>query len=520
MTDRLTELRLDQIRVSRTVAQTARRKRFKTPAGKEAMNELTDSVKTHGVLQPIICRATAKDYEMVAGERRFRAAKAAGLEVIPAVVRALSDAAVIEVQLIENLQRQDVHPMEEAEGYQSLLKKHGIAMQDLNAKVGKSRTYVYGRLKLLALCEKAREAFYEEKISASLALLVARIPTEALQKEALAVILEDNWSGEPMSYREARDMIQEEYTLRLDQAPFKTADPDLVPKAGACNTCIHRTGNQPELFGDIKRADVCTHPVCYKDKAKTQGDQAIERARKRGQEVISGKAAAKIISYGNAASARLSGYMRLDERPYEDRKNRTVRKIIPKDTPITLLQDPDLGNVVKVVRRSVVDKALPKSRASASNPITAQDKKRKEERAYREELYQRVRPKLPAPGLVAIATALYNEMDFDTRSRVCKLQGFKIPTVKQKWGGTVRDSHAILKTLPGMSDEELGQFLNDCIYAGELYVGWYDDSAKPERLLAAAKSVKVRPAAARAAVKKRLAKKKAKKKKVVRRKKR
>jgi ParB/RepB/Spo0J family partition protein len=281
--DRLTTLPLDRIELSRTAAQVARRKRFDAAA----LSDLADSMRQYGVLQPIICRSTATDYELVAGERRYLAAKQAGLAQIPAVVRSLSDAAVIEVQLIENLQRADVHPMEEAEGYQQLMKQHGHPIEELHTKVGKSRSYVYGRLKLLDLCKQARNAFYDGKLSASISLLVARIPGEALQKQALDRVLGGHFR-QPMSYRDASDWIQHELMLRLKDAPFPTDDVLLDDQAGPCTTCPKRTGNQPELFGDIQGADVCTDPACHKGKLVAWGERLLEAAEGRGQKVIAG----------------------------------------------------------------------------------------------------------------------------------------------------------------------------------------------------------------------------------------
>jgi ParB/RepB/Spo0J family partition protein len=121
---------------------------------KDKLDELTDSVKRLGVLQPILLRPLngGGTYELVAGERRYRASKAAGLTDIPATVRELTDAEVLEIQVIENLQRSDPHELEEAEGYERCSSAHPsgekYTVDEIAAKVGKSRSYVFGRLKL------------------------------------------------------------------------------------------------------------------------------------------------------------------------------------------------------------------------------------------------------------------------------------------------------------------------------------------------------------------------------------
>ncbi len=113
------------------------------------IKELSASIKEKGVIEPIIIRPANGKYEVVCGERRFRASQMAGITTIPAVIKELDDKQAIEYQIIENLHREDVHPLEEAEGYELLMKKHGYkTVEDIAVKVGKSKGYVYGRLKL------------------------------------------------------------------------------------------------------------------------------------------------------------------------------------------------------------------------------------------------------------------------------------------------------------------------------------------------------------------------------------
>jgi ParB/RepB/Spo0J family partition protein len=151
-----------------------------------ALDELTDSVRRHGVLQPVLVRVRvqtsaqsrggplAGHYELVAGERRYRAAKAAGLEEIPAIVRELEDVEVLEIQVVENLQRTDLHPLEEADGYQQLMRR-GYDVAKISERVGRSVKYVYDRVKLLALTKKAQELFLEGRFTPGHAILLARL---------------------------------------------------------------------------------------------------------------------------------------------------------------------------------------------------------------------------------------------------------------------------------------------------------------------------------------------------------
>lgn len=132
----------------------------------KAINELRDSIKVHGILQPIILRNTAKGYEIVVGERRFRAAKEAKLKEIPAVVRDLTEEEMMELSVIENLQREDLSPLEEAESYQFLMKKLGLTQAKLAERLGKSRPYIANFVRLLTLPEEVQEMLRDGSLSA------------------------------------------------------------------------------------------------------------------------------------------------------------------------------------------------------------------------------------------------------------------------------------------------------------------------------------------------------------------
>ncbi|EAO7443188.1 ParB/RepB/Spo0J family partition protein [Listeria monocytogenes] len=132
----------------------------------KAINELRDSIKIHGVLQPIILRNTDKGYEIVVGERRYRAAKEANLKEIPAVVRDLTEEEMMELSVIENLQREDLSPLEEAESYQFLMKKLGLTQAKLAERVGKSRPYIANFVRLLTLPEEVQVMLRDGSLSA------------------------------------------------------------------------------------------------------------------------------------------------------------------------------------------------------------------------------------------------------------------------------------------------------------------------------------------------------------------
>lgn len=238
------------------------------------LDELADSIKEHGVLQPILVRPVNSHYELVAGERRLRAAFRAGLDQIPAVVREMNDQAVLEAQVIENQQRADLHPLEEAEGYHSLMTLHNYSCDDIAAKIGKSKTYIYERMRLAELPEDTKEALWNGKLLPSVGLLIARLGNSKMQSAATTELTDhfkvkrnwDNSEPEPVAFRFAKTTLEQRYMLDLSNAPFLIDDASLLPSAGSCQVCPKRTGNQMGLFTDVPSSDICTDPECYSSK--------------------------------------------------------------------------------------------------------------------------------------------------------------------------------------------------------------------------------------------------------------
>ena len=165
------------------------RKRF----DEESLQDLADSIRTHGVIQPLTVRRLASGYyQIIAGERRWRAAKLAGLTEIPAVIIEADDRKVMELGLIENLQREDLNPVEEANGYKVLMDQYGLTQEEVAQRVGKSRPAVANALRLLALPDPVHQLLEEGKLSAGHARAILAAPTGELQKKlAQKVIAED-----------------------------------------------------------------------------------------------------------------------------------------------------------------------------------------------------------------------------------------------------------------------------------------------------------------------------------------
>lgn len=144
----------------------------------EELAELTDSIKQNGVLQPLLVRKKGAGYEIVAGERRYQAAKAAGLTEVPVVIRDISDDDVFKLALIENLQRSDLSPLEEAQGYRQLIKEKGLTQEELAKLLSKSRSAITNTLRLLDLPKEVQEHVEEGKLTAGHARAILAVPSE------------------------------------------------------------------------------------------------------------------------------------------------------------------------------------------------------------------------------------------------------------------------------------------------------------------------------------------------------
>ena len=160
----------------------------------EQLDELRESIETHGVLEPIIVRPVKGRYEVVVGERRWRASQLAGLKSIPAVVRSLSDKETMEIALVENLQREDLNPLEEAEAYRRLMVEFDLTQEEVAARVGKKRSTIANRLRLLELDEEIRLEIETGRLSAGHAKVLLGVPDKAMRSKLARRVIEEGLS--------------------------------------------------------------------------------------------------------------------------------------------------------------------------------------------------------------------------------------------------------------------------------------------------------------------------------------
>ncbi|MEG1072454.1 MAG: ParB/RepB/Spo0J family partition protein [Oscillospiraceae bacterium] len=167
------------------------RKRFED----EALQDLADSIREHGLLQPLTVRRLGSGYyQIIAGERRWRAAKLAGLHELPVLIIEADDRKVMELGLIENLQREDLNPMEEAGGYKVLMEEHGMTQEDVAKRMGKSRSAVANTLRLLTLPDSVRYLLEEQKLSPGHARAILSLPGGERQKQLAQRVVADGLS--------------------------------------------------------------------------------------------------------------------------------------------------------------------------------------------------------------------------------------------------------------------------------------------------------------------------------------
>lgn len=468
------------------------------------MAELVQSVKEHGILTPILVRCWPAHYawtgdmplwEVVAGERRYRAAKEAGLTLIPAMIRNLTNTEVLEIQVIENLQRADLHPLEEADGYGLMMKHHGYTAEQIAEKIGKSRSYIFGRLKLLALDDDSRRLFSGGVLNASTALLVARIPTATLRAKAIKEITETDYNGDSMSVREAQRLLQNRYMLRLATATFPINDQTLP--GGSCDTCAKRTGNIRDLFEDVDSPDVCTDPDCFGQKRLAIRERDISRAKESGAEVIEGGAAKKIAPYGINDYGNPKDYTRLDSKCYDDAENRTYREILGDAVEVTLVEDAVHDRLVPLIKNTVLADKLKEAGIESSDAKADKAKKRIEakvtiERTYRERLFKNVRteignytmdgvPTIPseisAHLLMLVALQMFERLYGDTQTKISALW-------QAEGKNQTERNQNFVSTIPTLSAGDLWRLLVDMLtIAGTSVTDEWDLNNEPKKLL-------------------------------------
>jgi ParB/RepB/Spo0J family partition protein len=495
--------------VTELIRSATNRKTFK----QEALEEMASSIQEKGVIQPIVVRPVAciedearrkaagkANFELVIGERRWRGSKIAGKTEIPAVIRELNDHEALKLQVIENAQREDPDPLEEAEQYDALLKSGKTTVDELCAEIGKSRATIYGRIKLLSLPEKVKEALRAGKITPQVALLIARIPNAKVAEEAAAQILKGNHNGEAFSFRQVQAFIAEHFMTQLKGAQFDPKDKTLVVAAGPCALCPKRTGNQKELFSDVSRADVCTDPVCFRQKCDAARARTLEAAKADGKIVLSPEESAELYPYNDGQLQYNAPVVELDQPcPFEMKKTwgEIINKLPAGERPQIIVAIDRRGGLHEVIGRKeageaarTLDLAKPTETRGELSPAAiqqrkaARDSREKHERTIRAVdlaitavIEKQAKAKDTKALFRLLRLLVRKEANFDTERRVAKRHGFTTP----KKDGEVR---AFYDKLAKQAEETPVPFiLETLLWKSSLFA----DRGLPEVMTAACK---------------------------------
>ena len=251
------------------------RKRF----DEEILADLAESIRLHGILQPLTVRRLASGYyQIIAGERRWRAAKLAGLSEVPAIIVEADDRKVMELGLIENLQREDLNPMEEAMGYQALIEEYGLTQEEAARRVGKSRPAVANALRLMALPDAIRALVEEGKLSAGHARALLSVPDSTSQKKLAQKVVAEGLSvrqTEALAKRLAREREELE-----EHGGEKPVDPMKLYRDAAAKELSTRWGRKVSITMGPKKGKL--EFEFYNDEDLTELLDRLEKTLKGG----------------------------------------------------------------------------------------------------------------------------------------------------------------------------------------------------------------------------------------------
>ena len=469
------------------------RKRF----NEENLKELAASFQSQGILQPLVVRVKSAEenkYEVVAGARRLRAAQMVELKTVPVRIVQLSDAAAIEAQVVENLQREDIHPLEEAFGFRSLLNLNdpNYTLSSLAARAGKSEAYVQGRIKLTELIPPIADAFLADRITIGHALLIAKLP-DSQQQEAFNACFRQMWTSEGntqvlIPVRELAAWVESNILLELAAAPFSKTDEALVPQAGSCANCPKRTGFNALLFSDVRK-DSCTDPQCFRAKI----DAHIANAMAKRPELVQISSA-----WSNREGAPLgrNRYLELDlKRP---KAQSQAVKANPAQRPCEKMRDAIVvdggkrGQTVKVC-------ADPGCRIHHGNRPSSQELERaradERKRIEKEKLAITVRHRILAAVLKSFALPLKKaDVLLVVRFIVSRLQFAQVLQIARRHkmavdGNTGAPERDLIKHVSRFEEAELCRFLLELSLLDSAYRLPSKDSE--DTLLGAAKRLRI-----------------------------
>ena len=418
-----------------------------------ALKELAESIRSQGILSPLLVRPlTENGFEIIAGARRYRAAQMAEQSAVPVRIVNLSDAGALEAQLVENLIRSEIHPMEEAQGFRALLDldEPKYSIEQIAAKVGKNPAFVAARLKLTDLVPSAVEAFYADEIGVGHALLLAKLPADQ-QEAALKACYKEVYAGADkparvlLPVRNLQFWIDSNILLILKDAPFNKRDPQLVLDAGSCADCSKRTGHNKLLFGDDlgKQGDRCTDPTCY----QTKVDAHVAKAIAAQPELVQISTAYGAQKDGSPVLPRNKYIAIRDDKPKsKDEAKRPEFKECKFTTEAIITEGSEVGTIHKVCATPSCPVHHPKQPANRSDEKwRAEQEKQRKEQAIANATGLRV---LAAIGSAVPARLLKRDLLFVIERLMVTMDESRVEMLARQHGiRQKRDDGGIKKTL-------------------------------------------------------------------------
>ena len=493
----------------------------RTSFDERGLHELAASIKSMGLLQPVTVRPKAEGrYEVIAGERRTRAHVLAQLDTIDVIVRDMADSDVLTAQTIENLQRADLTPIEEADGFALLLSQDEppITVAELATRIGKSVGYVRSRVQLTHLVDEAKTALRANTLSLRVALHIARL-TEADQGDILPWATEmDDWNGHRPGERQVADEIERRYFLDLARTPFDTKDATLVEGKPACVACPLRTGFDPSLFPDIKKKDTCTDRACFNAKRDAHVTQVVQVQIGRAQRKDKATPPPIVLLSAGWETPRIEHFVDTGDddsvvsfESFKQNEYVIVRRgeNCEHTRPGVLVDGADAGKV----QRICTDAACKTHRTFHVKSPDTEDYRAKERERMKKLQQERVVLRRVLDASIAampmeqgvtlgrldlqfVATAMVKRFWYEHIKQMAKARG--IEPAKPKYGSPDYIG-AMCTYIEGLSETEVLRFLMDLSLSSDAWPTNYGTD-KPEQLLALAKRVGVDVAAIRTEV--------------------
>jgi ParB family transcriptional regulator, chromosome partitioning protein len=409
----------------------------------ERLEELAESIRSKGVLSPLLARKVNGHFEIVSGARRYRAAQRAGLQEVPVRIVAPNDEEALETQIIENVQRADVHPFEEAQGFRALLERDGAGytVEKIAAKTGKASAHIAKRLRLLDLTAPVADAFTAGHIGIEHALLIGKLGAD-VQEEALRRCFDGYYAANdaerslvPVNRLQA--WIEQNVYLSLKSVPFSKDDESLLPEAGSCANCPKRTGFNTLLFSEV-REDSCADAACFNRKLDAHIAQRVRKMPSLVQISENYKTTGEtpILSRRNYVEVvTRRGKKRGDTRPEE--------KLCAHLTPAIHADGIDKGRLVKVCADLTCKvhfgerQQEEKQRLEWKAEKTAANQKAKQTLAFRHRLLadvlKRVKPQFGTEELRMVAQFVLRSLSHELVCRLAKRHGFQNPKDVHDW---------------------------------------------------------------------------------------